>query len=471
MVEETDNRNEFADDERVSAPLDEHQVGLSDAFIGDIVDLLDGDEADRIRELCQDLSAPDAAELIVKIDTQRRHKLVQILEKTLPAETFSYFNYEVLNSMMEDLSASHIASIVNALETDDAINLVNDLDDDRRAEIMRLLSRKVRAAVEEGLTFPEYSAGRLMQREFVAIPQFWTVGKTVDYLRAAAEALPQKFYDIFIVDPMHRFVGSVALDNILCTPRNVKMDVIVNEEHVKIPLSMDQEQIAHLFRRKDLLSAPVVDDDGQLIGVITVDDIVDVIDAEAEEDILKLGGVTDTDIHASTVSTARTRFFWLFINLITAILAAMVIAQFESTIQKVVALAALMPIVASMGGNAGTQTLTVAVRALATKELSSSNAWRLITKEFLVGSINGILFAILMGGIAWFWYNDIKLGIVIGAAMIVNLMAAGLSGIAIPVVIQRMGLDPATSAAVFLTTITDVLGFFAFLWLASIFLL
>lgn len=470
-MQETDKHDDFLDDGRAISPTDENQVGLSDAFIGDIIDLLDQDENDRIRELCQDLSAPDAAELILKIDKQRRHKLVGILEKILLAETFSYFNYEVLNDMLEHLSASHIASIVNALETDDAINLVNDLDDDRRAEIMRLLSRKVRAAVEEGLTFPEKSAGRLMQREFVAIPQFWTVGKTVDYLRAAAEALPNKFYDIFIVDPMHRFVGSVALDNILCTPRNVKMDVIVNEEHVKIPLSMDQEQIAHLFRRKDLLSAPVVDDDGQLVGVITVDDIVDVIDREAEEDFLKLGGVNDTDLHATTVSTARTRFVWLFINLITAILAAMVIAQFEGTIQKIVALAALMPIVASMGGNAGTQTLTVAVRALATKELSASNAWRLIFKEFMVGSINGILFAVIMGGITWLWYDDAKLGIVIGVAMIVNLMAAGLSGIAIPVVIDRFGLDPATSAAVFLTTITDVLGFFAFLGLASLFLL
>ncbi len=455
----------------VEIDVADQQVGLSDAFIADIVELLDLDNNDRVKELCRDLAPPDVAELVFKLDVHRRHKLVGILENVIPPEAFSYLNDEVLNDLFEHMTASHIASIVNALETDDAINLIHDLDEDRRSEIMRLLSRKVRAAVEEGLTFDEKSAGRLMQREFVAIPQFWTVGKTVDYLRAAAEALPHKFYDIFIVDPMHRFVGSVALDNILCTPRAVKMDVIVNEEHVKIPVDMDQEQIAHLFRRKDLLSAPVVDDDGQLIGVITVDDVVDVIDREAEEDFLKLGGVTDTDIHRSAIATARARFIWLMINLITAIMAAAVISIFEGTIQKIVALAALMPIVASMGGNAGTQTLAVAVRALATKELSSANAWRVILKEFLVGSINGILFAVVMGAIAWVWYDDIKLGIVIGIAMIVNLMAAGFSGMAIPIVIERLGLDPATSAAVFLTTITDVIGFFAFLGLATWFLI
>lgn len=449
----------------------EQQVGLSDAFIADIIDLLDQDNEERVAELCQDLSAPDAAELIFKLDTQRRHDLVSTLGDTLLPETFSYLNDEILNDLFKHMAAGQIASIVNALETDDAINLIHDLDEDRRSEIMRLLSRKVRAAVEEGLTFPEKSAGRLMQREFVAIPQFWTVGKTVDYLRAAAESLPNKFYDIFIVDTMHRFVGAVALDNILCTQRAVKMDVIVNEEHVKIPVDMDQEQIAHLFRRKDLLSAPVVDDDGQLIGAITVDDIVDVIDREAEEDFLKLGGVTDTDIHRSTLATTRARFIWLVINLITAILAAFVISFFEGTIQKIVALAALMPIVASMGGNAGTQTLAVAVRGLATKELSSTNAWRVMLKEFLVGSINGFIFAIIMGVIAWLWYTDVKLGLVIGIAMIVNLMAAGFAGIAIPIVIDRLGLDPATSAAVFLTTITDVIGFFAFLGLASLFLI
>lgn len=449
----------------------EQQVGLSDAFIADIIDLLDQDNEERVAELCQDLSAPDAAELIFKLDTQRRHDLVNTLGDVLLPETFSYLNDEILNDLFKHMAAGQIASIVNALETDDAINLIHDLDEDRRSEIMRLLSRKVRAAVEEGLTFPEKSAGRLMQREFVAIPQFWTVGKTVDYLRAAAESLPNKFYDIFIVDPMHRFVGSVALDNILCTQRTVKMDVIVNEEHVKIPVDMDQEQIAHLFRRKDLLSAPVVDDDGQLIGAITVDDVVDVIDREAEEDLLKLGGLSDSDIYRTPLATARSRSSWLLINLFTAFLAAAVISLFEASIEKIVALAILMPVVASMGGNAGTQALTVAVRALATKELSASNTWRTVRKECLVGFINGSCFALLLGGVVSWWFGSFKLGIVIAAALVINLFTAGLFGAMVPIMLHRAGLDPAPAAGVLLTTITDVTGFFAFLGLATFFLL
>lgn len=467
MAEEPDNGQEFEREEGEES----HHVGLTDDFIREISDLLHDNYTDRIQELCQDISAPDAAELLEKVETSERHALVDILEDILQPATFTYLKQGILTTLLEDMSGEHIASIVNNLESDDAINLIDGLSGDRRSEIMRLLSRKVRAAVEEGLTLPPKSAGRLMQREFVAIPQFWTVGKTVDYLRAAAEVLPDKFYDIFIVDPMHRLVGSVALDNILCTQRTVKMDVIVNEEHVTIPVDMKQEQVAHLFRRKDLLSAPVVDEDGRLIGVITVDDIVDVIDEEAQEDLLKMGGVTDSDIHSSTFSTAKARFVWLAVNLLTAILAAFVIGMFESTIQKFVALAALMPIVASMGGNAGTQSLAVAVRGLATKELSSANALRVVGKEFMVGSINGFVFALLMGGITWLWYQDVRLGLIIGVAMVVNLMAAGLSGILIPLAIHKLKLDPATSATVFLTTITDVIGFFAFLGLAAVFLI
>jgi magnesium transporter len=447
------------------------QIGLPDSFIREIHELLREQYIDRIQEISRDLSGPDAAELIFKTPQDLRYDLVDILEDIIPPDTFSYLNYEVMNDLLKHMTAGHIASIVNALESDDAIRLIDDLDDRRRAEILRLLSRKVRAAVEEGLTYREETAGRLMQREFVAIPQFWTVGKTVDYLRAAAEALPEKFYDIFIVDPMHRLVGSVALDNILCTQRNVKMDVITNEEHVTVPIDMDQEQIAHLFRRKDLLSAPVVDAEGRLVGVITVDDVVDIIDQEAEEDLLKMGGVTDSDIHRSVFATTKSRFIWLLVNLATAIVAALVIGMFENAIQQIVALAALMPIVASMGGNAGTQTLAIAVRALATKELSGSNTWRIVVKEFMVGSINGVIFAIMMGALTWWWYGDMRLGSVIAAAMVVNLMAAGLSGIIIPVAIARLGMDPATSATVFLTTITDVIGFFAFLGLATVFLL
>lgn len=462
--------NEPLEELRTETPPASRQVGLADDFIREVAGLVEQGYTDRIHELCASMPAADAAELLTKTEPAVRKKLVEILEDILSPDAFTYLDPEICNTLLDSMSPAHVAQVVNALESDDAISLIDELSDDKRAEIMRRLSRRVRAAVEEGFSFPEGSAGRVMRREFVAIPQFWTVGKTADYLRAAADALPDKFNDIFIVDPTHHFVGAVSLSEILCAPRSVKMDVLVNEDHVAIPFDMAQEQVAQIFRRRDLVTAPVVDKDSRLIGVIDVGDIVDIVAEEAEKDLLSLGGVAESDINRSTWSTTKARFFWLFINLLTAILAAGVISLFEGTIQKLVALAALMPIVASMGGNAGTQTLAVAVRALATKDLSSANAWRAVVKEFLVGSINGVLFAFIMGIIAWGWYSDPKLGLVIGAAMIVNLMAAGLSGIVIPLAIHRFGLDPATSATVFLTTVTDVVGFFVFLGLAAAFL-
>ncbi|MDI1228457.1 MAG: magnesium transporter [bacterium] len=457
--------------EQQAAPDDEHQVGLSDAFISELLELLDHQYTDRIQELCRDLSAPDAAELLIKVSPASRHQLVEILETVIQPETFSYLDHEMLNDLLEHMSGAHVAAIVNELESDDALRLIDDLDEERRHEIMRHLSRKVRAGVEEGLTFPEDSAGRMMQREFVAIPQFWTVGKIVDYLRAASDALPDKFYDIFIVDPMHRFVGAVTLSSVLCAQRAVKVDTLVSEEHVTVPVDMDREQVAFQFRRKDLLSAPVVDGDNRLIGVITVDDIVDVIDEVAQEDFLKLGGVSDSDINRNAISTAKARSSWLFINLFTAFLASFVIGMFEASIEKVVALAVLMPIVASMGGNAGTQALAVLVRAIATKEVSATNAWRIVGKECVVGLLNGIAFAIILGAAVWWWYSDFKLGIVIAASMVLNLFAAGFFGALIPVALTRFGLDPAPSSGVLLTTVTDVVGFLAFLGLATLFLL
>ncbi len=457
--------------EQQPAPEDEHDVGLSDQFIAEILELESQNYTDRIQELCRDLSAPDAAELLAKVDAERRHHLVQILETVIPPDTFTYLDKSMMNDLFQHMSGTHIAGIVNELDSDDAIHLIDELDGDRRADIMRHLSRRVRAVIEEGLTFPEESAGRLMQREFVAIPQFWTIGKTVDYLRAAADALPDRFYDLFIVDPAHRFVGSVSLDKLLCAQRAVKVDTLVNEEHVTIPVTMNQEQVAFQFRRKDLLSAPVVDEEGRLIGVITVDDVVDVIDEEAERDILSLGGVSNSDIHLSMAQTAKLRSIWLTVNLGTAFLDTLVINMFSGAIEKIVALAALMPIVASMGGNAGTQTLTVVIRALATKEVSAANALRVTWKECAVGILNGIFFAVLMWVIVMLFYHDNKLALVMGAALIFNLFAAGLSGALIPLVIAKIGLDPAPSSAIFLTTVTDVVGFMAFLGLATWFLM
>ncbi len=453
------------------ADEEESHLGLADTVIREVRVLLEEDALDAVRALCSDMAPTDMAELLTKIDPDKRQQLVDILGDVIDPEAFSYIDQDIRYDLFETMPAPRIAAIVNGLESDDAISLINDLDEDRQREILRHLSRKVRAAIEEGLTFDEDSAGRLMQREFVAVPQFWTVGKTVDYLRAAADNLPPSFYDLFIVDHGHRFVGSITLSRVLCAQRNVRVESLTGEDHVTIPVDMDREQVAHLFRRKDLLSAPVVDEDDKLIGMITVDDIVDVIDEEAEEDIMKLGGVSDSDIYRPTWATARSRSTWLAVNLITAFIAASVISQFEQVIGKIVALAVLMPIVAGMGGNAGTQTMTVVIRALATKELSKSNTWRMVGKEFAVGSINGTVFALLVGSVVWWWFGAAELAGVIAAAMVINLTVAGLAGILIPVALDRIGIDPAPSAGVFLTTVTDVTGFLAFLGLATLMLL
>lgn len=475
MAEDEDNtkpvlRTDFtaAVDEPAAAPS---PVGLSDALIAEVVELVDEGYTDRIHEICGDLSAVDTAELLEKVDHNHRLELIDILGEEINSETYLHLNRNILEDILELLPAQQIAFIVNELDSDDALELIETVEEERRGEVLKSLSRKIRAAVEEGLTFPEYSAGRLMQREFVAIPLFWTVGKTVDYLRAAANSLPETFYDIFIVDPLHKYVGNIPLNRILRSPRSMKAESLMDKDKNVIDVEMDQEDVARLFRREDLVSAPVTDDNGRLVGMITIDDIVDVIDEEAEDDVLKLGGVADTDLHRSTLETTRARFTWLFVNLFTAIAASAVIGLFEETLNQLVALAVLMPIVASMGGNAGTQSMTIAVRAIATRELSAANAWRIMGKELVVGILNGFVFALLMGIIAAFWFDMPMLGAVIGMAMVINLTVAGLSGIALPMIISKLGLDPALSSGVFLTTVTDVVGFFAFLGLAGIFLL
>jgi len=464
-------KNKIEEDLNSEEQKEEHLLGVKDSLIKEVRELINLGEIERIHDICLDLPAEDLAELIEKLDPDRRIKLVETLEKDIDPETFSYFDREVLNDVLEHMPPSHIASIVNELESDDAIGLIEDLDEYRHQNVIRHLDRKLRIVVEEGLTFPEESAGRMMQRELVAVPQFWTIGKTVDYLRAAASSLPENFYNIFVVDPMYHLVGVVNLSRILSTKRSEKIDTIINDDYVTIPVKMDQSEVAFLFSRKDLLSAAVIDEKDRLMGIITIDDIVDVIHEDAEKEILNFSGVNDTDIHKQAIDTANSRFIWLVINLFTAIAASMVISLFEGTIAKFATLAVLMPIVASMGGNAGTQTLAVTVRALATRDLSSANAFRVIIKECLVGIINGSLFAVIIGTVVYLWFNNLSLGLVIGAAMVMNLFLAGFSGAAIPMVMNRWGFDPAQSAVVFLTTVTDIVGFFAFLGLASWFLM
>lgn len=448
----------------------EEIVDFDDSDISDITRALRADNHIQVTTLLADLTPADTAELIEKIDPLQRLNLLATHGDELDPEVFIYLQEDILVGILNQMSAHQVASILAMLDTDDALGLISPLDSDFRTEIIRNLSAKTRVAIEEGLNFPEDSAGRLMQREVVAIPQFWTVGKTLDYLRAAASELPEQFLDLFIITPAHHIVGKIPLSRLVIAGRSEKIETLAIEETYPIPADMDQEEVALLFKREDLTSAPVIDDAGRLLGVITVDDIVHVIADEAEEDFMKIAGVSDGDFYRDIKHTAGSRFRWLFINLFTAVLASWVISFFEATIQEIVALAVLMPIVASMGGNAGTQTLTVAVRALATHELSSTNMWRAIGKETLIGGLNGVGFAVIAGLFAGFWYMSPALGLVIGMAMIINLVVAGLMGAVIPVVLDKLGYDPAESSAVFLTTFTDVVGFFAFLGLAAVFM-
>ena len=414
------------------------------------------------------LHAADLADLLTRLEPEDRNRTLAILEPQLQRdpEVLAYLNDEVLEEALTLFEPKQLAKALIELDSDDAFDLIEHLKDNVRDEVLAELPSLERRWAEEALALPEYSAGRLMQREFLAVPIFWTVGKTIDYLRVA-ENLPDEFYDIFVTDPMYRPRGDIRISQILRSKRSVRLADLVTEELHTVPAAMDQEEVARLFRLYGLTSAPVVDEAGRLIGVITVDDVVAVIDEEAEDDLLKLGGVQEDDLYRDVLETSRARFSWLGVNLFTAIVASGVIAIFEGTIEQLVALAVLMPIVASMGGNAGTQALTVAVRALATKEITDRNARRIVWKEALVGGLNGLLFAGITGGVATAWFGDWVLGLVMGLAMIGTLIVAGLAGTVIPLALNRLRIDPALASGVFLTTVTDVVGFFAFLGLAA----
>lgn len=444
---------------------------LTDGEIAEILDAVHSEMDDVVLAALDALSDADIAELFSKIREEDREKIITRYGAALPPEMFIELDPELLRISLSAMTAAQVAALISEMDSDDAVYMIEDLEPEFQREIIRHLSARSRITLEEGLSYPERSAGRIMQREFVAIPQFWTVGKTIDYLRAAADQLPDDFFDIFVVTPSYKVVGTVSLSHLIRAQRPVKLQTLAVHESNPIPDTMDQEEIARVFRREDLVSAPVVDADGRLIGVITIDDIVDVIDEEAAEDFLKLGGVDRSDLYRAVFSTARSRSYWLLVNSFTAAMAAGIISLFDATIDQIVALAILMPIVASMGGNVGMQALAVAVRALAMREISGTNAWRLIFKEGLVGLLNGATFAIIIGVFAALWFSSIPLGLVIGAAMVINLFVAGMCGAGIPILLTRAGADPAVSSSIFLTTITDVLGFFAFLGLATIFLL
>ena len=417
------------------------------------------------------LHAADLADLLEELGGDERHQLLDLIRGRLDPKTLTHLDETVRDEVIDQLDSAEVAAAITKLEADDAIGIIEDLDPRDRLDILERLSPADRAILEEGLSYPEDSAGRLMQRELVTVPADWLVGDTIDYMRERAAHLPRDFYDIFVVDGERKPVGVLPLSRLMRNRRPVPVRDIMATDMTRVPASMDQEDVAFLFQQYGLVSAPVVDEESRLTGVVTVDDVVHVVQEEAEEDIMHLGGVKEDDFYDAVFATTRRRFSWLLVNLATAIVASVVIGLFDAAIERVVALAVLMPIVASMGGNAGTQTLTVAVRALAMKELTATNALRIVGKEVLVGGINGIVFAGLMGLVAWGWFGDPVIGAVIAAAMVINLVVAGFAGTVIPLALERWGIDPAIGSTVVLTTITDVIGFLSFLGLGALILL
>lgn len=447
----------------VRSPVDE-------ALVAEAAAAIDAGDSDALIATLEPLHPADVADLFEDLDPERRIGAIEVGGAAIDADFLSHLDETARDGLLEGLAPAVTAKLIEQLDSDDAVYALEDLDDAAREDILERLPGADRAVVEQALSFPEDSAGRLMQREFVAAPAHRTVGETIDRLRADSN-LPEVFHDVWVLDPTMRPLGQTPLYRILRTKRPKRIAEIMTAAPQTVPVGMDQEEVAHLFRQYGLLEAAVVDDAGRMVGVITHDDVVEIIDEEAGEDILKLGGVGGGADVEGVIGTARSRFVWLGLNLATAVLASAVIALFEDVISAVVALAVLMPIVASMGGNAGTQSLTVAVRALAMKELRGPEGWRLVLEETAVGLLNGLAFAVVAGGLAWAWAGEPILGAVIGAAMIVNLLVAGLAGAGVPLLLQRLKIDPAVASAVFVTTVTDVVGFFAFLGLAALLLL
>jgi magnesium transporter len=434
-------------------------------FLEHLVDLLETRDSTGVRSVVEPLHETELADVIQALKPAQRTVLVELAGDAFDLTALTEVDEAIRLEIIDSLSNQQIAEAVQELDSDDAVYILEDMEEEDQDEVLAALPFEERLRLRRALDYPEETAGRRMQSEFIAVPPYWSVGQTIDYMREDKD-LPDRFHEIFVVSPQFELIGSVALDRLLRTRRVTRIEEITEETHA-IPADEDQEEAARIFEQYDLLSAAVVDDAKRLVGVLTIDDVVDVINQEADEDIKRLGGVGDEELSDSVWDIARSRFLWLFVNLLTAILASLVIGLFDGTIEAMVALAVLMPIVASMGGNAGTQTMTVAVRALATREIDARNIGRVITREMAVGLFNGVVFAILIGVVAALWFASPQIGAVIGVAMVVNMLFAALSGILIPILLDRFGIDPAVASSVFVTTVTDVVGFFAFLGLAA----
>ena len=440
-------------------------------YLSNIQQFLNQENKNELLKYVKEIHNADLAEIIQSLDDESRNKFILNIKENFDPEILTYLNDSLRDEIIEKLDIKHLAPDFKQLDIDDVVDVVEDLEKSDQEIVLSSLPISERKLIEEGLNYPEDSAGRLMQRKFVAVDQSWNVGNAIDYLRNKTNDLPQDFYDVYLVDKNNKVTGIVPLGRLMSSKRQVNLNKIQNKETRIIHVLTDQEEVAYQFTKYAMVSAPVVNENNNIIGSITVDDVVEVIEEEREEDILELGGVGQVDLYETVINTIKSRFSWLLVNLLTAVVASIVIAFFQASIEKVVALAVLMPIVASMGGNAGTQTMTVAVRALATKELTPTNALKIVGKEVFVGGINGIIFAIIIGLIASYWFNDNLLGITIALAMIINLLIAGLVGTVIPITLNRIRIDPALASGVILTTITDVFGFLSFLGLATILLI
>ena len=439
-------------------------------FINTFSDKIENGNIEFINQTLQDLHEADVANLIENLNPETRIKLIELESFDINPDIFIELNESIQSEVLQLLSIDTVIKIIKRLESDNAIKILENLERDTKEKVLEKLPPKDKFLLEEGLSYPEDSAARIMQREFTAVPSNWTVGQTIDYLREDKN-LPEEFLEIFIVDNEFKPIGTVPSSRVLRTARELKMNSIMIEMPVLISANMDQEEVGQAFENYNLVSAGVVNKDNKLVGMITADDVVTVVQEEAEEDVLRLAGVGDEEITDSVMLKTKKRFNWLLLNLFTALLATWVISNFGASIEQMVALAFLMPIVASMGGNAGMQTLAVTIRAIATKELSKSNFNRVVGKEFLIGILNGIIFAIITAVIIQLWFKQLNLSLLIAVSMVLNMIVAGLFGILVPVSLKKLNIDPALASSVFVTTITDVIGFLSFLGLGSYYFL
>jgi magnesium transporter len=449
-------------------PFRDQEGDLNAGFVAAVADAIQTGDAERLRALTEDVHEADLGDLLEALSQELRPRLIELLGRDFDFTALTEVDEAVREEILEELETATVAEGVRDLESDDAVTILEALDEDDQAEVLEQLPAIERVALQRSLDYAEGTAGRRMQTEFIAVPPFWTVGQTIDFMRET-EDLPDTFYEIFVIDPAAHLLGSVPLDRLLRSKRPVAIADIMVEEADTVEASDPIDEVARRFERYNWVSAAVVDEAGRLVGAMMVDDIVDVLEEEADADIKALGGVAAEEELSDTVwDIMKSRSTWLFVNLCTAILASSVISLFEESLQKMVALAVLMPIVASMGGNAGTQTMTVAVRALATREIGRTNVWRIIRRELLVGLLNGLAFAVLLAFVAVIWFGTGAIGPVIGLAIVITLVSAAFGGIVIPLVLDRFDVDPAVSSGPLVTTITDVVGFFAFLGIATL---